>query len=72
VQARTAEAPVPPKQARYRAELTELRQAGTSYRELADWLRRTKRRRVHPSTIHRFLTQRATGESNARTEHPNA
>ena len=62
----------PSKLDRYRAELAELRQAGASYRELADWLRRVKRRRVHPSTIHRFLTQRETGESNARPEHSDA
>jgi len=57
---------------RYRAELVALRQAGASYRELAEWLRREKRRRVHPSTIHRFLARQEAGESNARTEHPDA
>jgi hypothetical protein len=41
----------------YRAELVELRRAGASYRELAEWLRRTQRRRVAPSTIQRYLVQ---------------
>ena len=41
----------------YRTELVALRRAGASYRELAEWLRRTQRRRVAPSTIQRYLTQ---------------
>lgn len=41
----------------WRAELVELRRAGASYGELAEWLRKYKRRRVAPSTIHRYLTQ---------------
>lgn len=40
-----------------------MRQAGASYRELAEWLRRSKRRRVHPSTIYRFLARQETGRS---------
>ena len=42
---------------RYRAELVEMRQAGASYRELAQWLRTKKRRRIDPTTIRRYLVQ---------------
>ena len=48
---------------RHHAELVAMRQAGASYRELAEWLRRSKRRRVHPSTIYRFLARQETGRS---------
>ena len=41
----------------YRAELVALRQAGASYRELAAWLRRRKRRQVHATTIRHYLLQ---------------
>lgn len=42
---------------RHRAELVELRRAGASYRELAEWLRTKKRRKVDPTTIRRYLLQ---------------
>lgn len=42
---------------RYRAELVELRRAGASYREMAEWLRTKKRRKVDPTTIRRYLIQ---------------
>ncbi len=45
------------KLSRYRADLVALRQAGASYRELAEWLRLTHRRRVDPTTIRRYLLQ---------------
>ena len=40
---------------RYREQLETLRREGASYRQLADWLRASKRRRAHPSTIARYL-----------------
>ena len=39
----------------YREDLETLRREGASYRQLADWLRIRKRRRVHPSTVARYL-----------------
>ena len=42
---------------RWRVELVQMRRAGASYRELAEWLRTTKRRRFHATTIRRFLIQ---------------
>ena len=39
----------------YREELETLRREGASYRELAGWLCVRKRRRVHPSTVGRYL-----------------
>ena len=41
--------------ARYRAELVALRRAGASYPELAEWLRRKRRCKVHHTTVMRFL-----------------
>lgn len=43
--------------ARYRAELVRLRQAQASFAELALWLRKTKRIKVAPSTVMRYLNQ---------------
>lgn len=40
---------------RHRAELVELRRAGASYPELADWLRREKRTKVCHTTVLRYL-----------------
>jgi hypothetical protein len=40
---------------RYRAELSELAARGASWRDLAVWLRKFKRVKVHPSTIGRRL-----------------
>lgn len=42
---------------RFRAELVELRRAGASYPELAEWLRREKRTKVSHTTVMRFLKQ---------------
>ena len=39
----------------YRAELVKLRQAGGSFAELADWLRRERRVKMDASSIRRFL-----------------
>ena len=41
--------------ARYRAELVALRRAGASYPELAEWLRRKRRCKVHHTTVMRYL-----------------
>lgn len=41
----------------WRAELVQLRLAGASYRELAEWLRTAKRRKYAASTIRRYLIQ---------------
>ena len=40
---------------RYRAELISLRQAGASYRELSDWIRKNKRWRVDHTVIRRWM-----------------
>ena len=42
---------------RWRAELVQLRLAGASYRELAEWLRTAKRRKYAPTTVRRYLIQ---------------
>jgi len=42
---------------RYRAELVERDNKGWSWRDLAEWLRRHKRVKVHPTTIGRRLAQ---------------
>lgn len=42
---------------RWRAELVQLRLAGASYCELAEWLRSTKRRKYDPTTVRRYLIQ---------------
>ena len=42
---------------RWRAELVQLRLAGASYRELAEWLRTTKRRKYAATTVRRYLIQ---------------
>lgn len=42
---------------RYRAEIVALRKAGASYREIEEWLRRNKYRRIAHSTIRRYLLQ---------------
>ena len=39
----------------YRAEPVKLRQAGGSFAELADWLRRERRVKMDASSIRRFL-----------------
>lgn len=39
----------------YRAELVKLRQAGGSFAELADWLRRERRVKMDASSVRRFL-----------------
>jgi hypothetical protein len=40
---------------RYRAELAELAARGASWRDLAVWLRKFKRVKVHPTTVGRRL-----------------
>lgn len=42
---------------KWRAELVRLRIAGASYRELAVWLRTTKRRKYAATTVRRYLIQ---------------
>jgi len=42
---------------RYRAELVQRREQGASYRDLAEWLRRTHRVRVHRATVARALAR---------------
>lgn len=39
----------------HRAELVKMRQAGGSFAELADWLRRERRVKMDPSSVRRFL-----------------
>jgi hypothetical protein len=39
----------------YRAELVKLRQAGGSFAELADWLRRERRVKMDASSVRRYL-----------------
>ena len=39
----------------FRAELVKLRQAGGSFAELADWLRRERRVKMDASSVRRFL-----------------
>ena len=42
---------------RWRAELVQLRLAGASYRELAEWLRVSKRKKYAATTVRRYLIQ---------------
>lgn len=39
----------------YRAELVKLRQAGGSFADLADWLRKERRVKMDASSVRRFL-----------------